>query len=511
MVNRKRHHKKKMFSSIVVLLFLACLTVLEWPSSSLSASAESSVFDTPGSTPGETGSSAHDIPIGERLPWWTVLPFAGILLSIALFPLIAPHLWHHHYPKVSLFWATIFAVPFLLSHGMVAMEKIVHIFVIDYIPFIVLLWALFTIAGGIHIRGTRPGTPMVNAVILLIGTGLASLIGTTGASMLLIRPLLRFNSRRRYRAHTIVFYIFLVSNIGGTLTPLGDPPLFLGFLHGVPFTWTFRLMPHLVFATVVLLAIYILLDLYYYRLESTQAKADSPQEKVPLGIDGAHNFLYLLGVVAAVLFSGLFQRTIGDFAVFPEVRVSTANMVEILLLIILGIRSLRTTATEHRERNEYSTAPIKEVAYLFAGIFMTIIPAIAILQAGEKGAFSFLIKAVDRPADYFWATGLLSGFLDNAPTYLTFFNTALGKFYAGIPEPDAVRILTTEKVSYLAAISVGAVFMGAISYIGNAPNFMVKSIAEEAGIKMPSFFGFILKYSIPYLIILFIVMTFVFF
>lgn len=444
--------------------------------------------------------------IGEILPLWSVLPFVGILLSIALIPLLAIHFWVRHFPKVSAFWALVFAVPFLFFFREVAFHEIAHIIIIDYIPFILLLWALFTVSGGIYIKGTLKGTPAVNTIILLIGTILASIIGTTGASMLLIRPILRSNGWRVYKVHTIVIFIFLVSNIGGALTPLGDPPLFLGFLHGVPFFWTINLLPKMAFASIILLALYFILDSDYYKKESPTAVPDSEFE--PLKIEGSHNFFFLAGIIGAVLFSGSIK--LGEINIFG-VQQTIENLVKDALLIVMGIASLIFTKQEVRKGNDFSWAPILEVAYLFAGIFITIIPALAILKAGEKGALHWLIKSVDSPAHYFWAVGILSSFLDNAPTYLTFFNSVLGKFYPGMPESQAVALLIVEKIPYLVAISVGAVFMGANTYIGNAPNFMVKSIAEEAGVKMPSFFGYMFKYSIPILLVLFIIMTFVFY
>ncbi len=444
--------------------------------------------------------------LGTSLSLWWVLPFAGILLSIALFPLLAPHFWHHHYPKVSAFWALVMAVPFVFFYKGVAIHDIAHIYIIDYIPFIILLWSLFTIAGGIYVKGTLKGSPMVNTVILVIGTILASWIGTTGASMLLIRPILRSNAWRKHKVHTIVFFIFLVSNIGGSLTPLGDPPLFLGFLHGVPFFWTMHIFPHMVFVSLILLVLYFLLDSYYYKKEDKSLMATG--EKEPLKIEGAHNFLFLGGVIGGVLLSGLVKM--GEVNIFG-IHQAIENLLKDGILILMGLISLKTTKDIIRKENEFSWAPILEVAYLFAGIFMTIIPALAILKAGESGALAILIKSTEKPAHYFWATGALSSFLDNAPTYLTFFNSALGKFYPGMTEAEAVAKLIVEKVDYLAAISAGAVFMGANTYIGNAPNFMVKSIAEESGVKMPSFFGYMFKYSIPILVAVFVIVTLVFF
>jgi len=444
--------------------------------------------------------------LGTILPLWSVLPFAGILLSIALIPLFASHFWEHHFTKVSAFWALVLAVPFLFFFKEIAVYEIAHIFIVDYIPFIILLWALFTVSGGIYVKGSLKGTPAVNAAILLIGTILASIIGTTGASMLMIRPILRSNAWRQYKVHTVVFFIFLVSNIGGSLTPLGDPPLFLGFLHGVPFFWTLKILPEMAFASVILLVLYFILDSYHYKKEDKSVLQSSAFE--PLRIQGAQNFIFLAGIVAAVLFSGMVK--LGEVNIFG-IHQSIENLIKDALLIVMGFLSLIFTRPEVRQGNEFSWAPILEVAYLFAGIFMTIIPALAILKAGENGALAWLIKSINTPAHYFWAAGTLSSFLDNAPTYLTFFNSALGKFYPGIPEAQAVALLIVEKIPYLAAISAGAVFMGANTYIGNAPNFMVKSIAEEAGVKMPSFFGYMFKYSIPILVVLFIIITFIFF
>ncbi len=454
------------------------------------------------SAPASTGS----VDIGSVLPLWSVLPFAGILLSIALMPLLTPHFWHHHFPKVSAFWALVFAVPFLIFYKGTALYNIGHIYIIDYIPFIILLWSLFTISGGIYVQGSLKGTPAVNVALLLIGTLLASVVGTTGASMLLIRPVLRSNSWRKFKVHTIVFFIFLISNIGGALTPLGDPPLFLGFLHGVPFFWTLKILPQMGFAAVILLVLYFMMDTYYYRKEDKSALQDTDAE--PLRIQGAHNFIFLAGVVGGVLFSGLVKLSEVNIL---GIHQSIENLIKDAILIMMGLLSLYFTNREIRKNNGFGWAPILEVAYLFAGIFMTIIPALAILKAGEHGALAFLIKSVDTPAHYFWASGSLSSFLDNAPTYLTFFSSAIGKFYPGMPEADAVARLIVEKIPYLAAISAGSVFMGANTYIGNAPNFMVKSIAEEAGVAMPSFFGYMFKYSIPILVVLFIITTFIFF
>ena len=448
-------------------------------------------------------------PLGAKLPLWSVIPFIGILLSIAIFPLVAPHFWHEHFPKVSAFWALLFAIPFLLVFRGVAIHEILHIYLVDYIPFIILLWSLFTTAGGILVRGALRGTPIFNTLLLIIGTAIASWVGTTGAAMIMIRPVLRANKKRKYKVHTIVFFIFLVANIGGSLTPLGDPPLFLGFLHGVPFFWTFKILPEMLFVAGILLLLYFAMDTYYYRKDlKEQPELANPLPVEPIRILGAYNFIFLAGIVGAVLMSGVWKPGF-ELDVFG-IHMPIQTLLRDIILICMGLLSLAVTPKEIREENEFTWFPIKEVAYLFAGIFMTIIPAIAILRAGEHGAFAPLMRAIEKPWHYFWVTGSLSSFLDNAPTYLTFFNTALGKFYAGMPEKVAVPLLITEKVKYLAAISAGAVFMGANTYIGNAPNFMVRSIAEERGIKMPSFFGYMIKYSIPILIPLFVLVSLIF-
>ena len=457
----------------------------------------------------ETGET-HDM--GSELPLWSVIPFAGILLSIAVFPLVAPHFWHHHFPKISAAWTVIFAVPFLFLYRGQAFHEILHIYLLDYFPFIILLWGLYTIAGGIHIKGTMKGTPIVNVMILFIGTMLASWVGTTGAAMIMIRPILKANQERKHKVHLIIFFIFLVANIGGSLTPLGDPPLFLGFLHGVSFFWTLNLFPNMMFCVAFLLILLYIWDSFLYRQEGI--KPDIVTEKEPIKIEGALNFLFLLGVVAGVLFSGMVH--LGELTVLG-VHVPLQNWARDFWIILMGILSLRLTAKATRQANEFSWFPIKEVAFLFAGIFMTIIPALAILKAGDKGALAMLIKAVVTPNDFFWVTGALSSFLDNAPTYLTFFNTALGKL--GLSEEIirtgfAAGTIEAQYPSFIAllkGISIGAVFMGANTYIGNAPNFMVKSIAEESGINMPSFFGYMIKYSIPILIPLFFLQSLIFF
>ncbi len=464
--------------------------------------------------PGVVQASAPDgVVLGHILPIWSVLPFIGILLSIALFPLAAPHFWHYHFGKVTAFWALAFALPFLWFHGATARHEILTIILIDYIPFIILLWGLFTISGGIVIKGSLKGTPLVNTVLLLIGTFLASWVGTMGASMVMIRPVLRANHCRVRKVHVICFFIFLVSNIGGALTPLGDPPLFLGFLHNVPFFWvTKSILPHILVASAIVLLIFYGLDTYFYHREESLHTL-TEDEKVPLHIEGLYNLLLLAGVVGIILVSGYWHP--GELNVFGA-SVAYQNLLRDLVTLILGLTSIKTTAKTLREENDFSWRPIIEVAKLFAGIFIAIIPALAIIKAGSTGALAGLVNSVQSPASFFWVSGLLSSLLDNAPTYLTFFNMALGK--VGLTEDQIPAALASgavtgshEFISYLQAISVGAVFMGANSYIGNAPNFMVKSIAEEAGVNMPSFFGYMFQYSIPILIPVFIIITFIFF
>jgi Na+/H+ antiporter NhaD/arsenite permease-like protein len=445
--------------------------------------------------------------MGVSLPLYSILPFAGMLLSIALFPLLAPKLWHHHFGKVSAFWTVVLVVPLVVGYQGAAVYEILHIVLADYVPFIILLGSLYTVSGGILLKGTLRGTPALNTGILTIGTLLASWMGTTGAAMLLIRPLLRANAHRKNRTFMVVFFIFLVANVGGSLTPLGDPPLFLGFLRGVPFFWTFNLLPHMLVTAGILLGLYFLLDRYYYRREGITAAPDDGT-KEPIRIEGSYNFIFLAGIVGAVLMSGMAKW--GDISILGIHR-GVQDVVRDGFLVLMAVLSLAVTPRPLREANAFTWFPIQEVAILFVGIFLTMIPCLKILQAGAQGELAFLIAAVREPLHYFWVTGLLSAFLDNAPTYLTFLSTAMGGFYPGVAESEAVMLLIEEKPLYLLAISAGAVFFGALTYIGNAPNFMVRSIAEEAGTPMPTFFGYLFKYSLPVLGAVFVVISIVFF
>jgi Na+/H+ antiporter NhaD/arsenite permease-like protein len=448
------------------------------------------------------------LDLGALLPGWSALPFAGMLLSIALFPLVAPTFWHHHFPKVSAAWSAVVVIPFVIAYGHAAGHELLHVALVDYVPFIILLGALFTVSGGIFVRGALAGSPPVNGAIMLIGTLCASWIGTTGAAMLFVRPLLRANRARHRRAHTLVFFIFLVANIGGALTPLGDPPLFLGFLHGVPFFWTLTVWKEMCFVAVSVLAVYLVVDFWQWRREPPEVRERQPGAGRGLTIEGSHNLLFFGGILAAVIGSGLWQ---GSEIEILGVHQQVQNLARDAVLLAMLAGSWFTTPRAIRAENEFSWAPIREVAILFAGIFATIIPVLLMLRAGEHGAMAFVIRAVREPAHFFWASGTLSSFLDNAPTYLTFLSSALGRLYPGVPEREAIGRLIAEHPAFLQAIATGAVFMGANTYIGNAPNFMVKSIAEEAGVPMPSFFGYIFRYSLPVLIPVFVLTTWLFF
>ena len=449
--------------------------------------------------------SAASIDGSALGPWWGV-PFAGILLSIALLPLLAPTVWHHHYGKISAAWALAFLVPFAALYGPgLAASNFVHALLAEYVPFIILLTALFTVSGGIYIRGNLRGSPGLNTAILGIGAVLASFMGTTGASMLLIRPLIRANDNRKHVAHVVIFFIFIVSNAGGALTPLGDPPLFLGFLKGVDFFWTIKaLLPETLFLVGSLLALFYALDSWLYRRREEVLPQDPTPVTRSIGFDGAFNFLLLGGIVSLVLMSGLWKPGVA-FDVWGT-EVGLPGLLRDVGLVAITLIRLRLTPTQVHADNQFSWAPMQEVAKLFAGIFLTIIPVIAMLKAGTNGPFGAVVSAVTQPDGspdvlmYFWITGLLSSFLDNAPTYLVFFNTAGG-------DP---QVLMTTLAPTLAAISAGAVFMGANSYIGNAPNLMVKAIAEDRGVKMPSFFGYML-WSGAILIPLFVIMGLIWF
>lgn len=440
--------------------------------------------------------------MGDILPLWSVIPFAGLLLSIALLPMFAEHFWHKNKNQllVALGWASpvfaflVFAAVTDWQHlGHDAQHGLIHA-VEEYISFIALLGSLYIISGGILLRGDLEGKPIVNTAFLAIGAVMSNVIGTTGASMLLIRPMLRTNDERKHTWHIPLFFIFLVSNIGGALTPIGDPPLFLGYLRGVPFFWTFtHLWSIWLVVVIVLLVMFFALDTYTYGKEDLKSKASDQAQIEPLALEGNLNFLLLAGVIASVLLLSP-DPAVVDF------RHYYAR--ELAMVALTGI-SLFATSKSIRERNNFSYEPILEVAALFVGIFVAMVPATAILQANGDAL------GITEPWQYFWATGTLSAFLDNAPTYVTFAAMACGT------DPHCVTAenlepLTHSSVEVLMAISLGSVFLGAGSYIGNGPNFMVRAIAEQSGYKMPSFFGYC-AYAAAFLVPVFIVMTLIVF
>jgi Na+/H+ antiporter NhaD/arsenite permease-like protein len=462
---------------------------------------------------------------GASLPLAWGIPMAGILLTIAILPLVGKRLWEKWYGQIGIAWALAFVLPSGFINGWGAtLGAVLHTVVLDYLPFVIMIGALFVISGGIVISGPFTGTPKSNTALLLAGTAFASVIGTTGASMLFIRPILRANQHRKHRVHTMVFFIFLVSNVGGSLTPLGDPPLFLGFLRGVPFFWTTtHLLGPTAFLGTMLLAVHFVIDTVCARREGAKP-APTPRES-PVQVEGAFNLVLLLAVAGAVLASGAFadqppfRRPDGSELALGlgPVHLPVLGLLRDVALVGLAAISLLRTPKPIRERNEFLWDPLEEVAVLFLGIFVTMVPVIAMLKAGSAGVFGPLLERVRDPADYFWITGSLSAFLDNAPSYLVFFETAhatpmaefAGRGAWGSVDPvDPVLVDMPSIV--LRGISAGAVFMGAMTYIGNGPNFMVRTIAEKAGIPMPSFFGYLFKWSIPVLVPLFIAFSLIF-
>jgi len=417
----------------------------------------------------------------HSMPYWTVLPFAGILLSIAVIPLLNARWWEHNFGRVSFFWMGVALLVMFLAapaeSGFVRTfgGEIFHTCE-EYVSFIILLGSLFVITGGIVIRGSLSGRPATNVVIMAIGALLASFMGTTGAAMLLIRPLIKSIRWREHNRHIIIFFIFLVCNIGGSLTPIGDPPLFIGFLRGVPFLWTFALTPIWLLTTAMVLGIFWLIDRHLMKRE---AAPPQDMEKKRITIAGAVNFWLIGGVLLSVLLSGLLD--LGEIPLGLG-HVAVQNVARDLVMVALAVASLKLTPRPLRQENNFNWAPIREVALLFCGIFATMIPALMLLH--RRGAE----LGVDTAPEFFWITGALSSVLDNTPTYMTFLETA--KAVLGMTV--AQMLADPRGVAFLKAISVGAVFMGANTYIGNGPNFMVKAIAEQENIKMPSFFGYTL-------------------
>lgn len=423
---------------------------------------------------------------GASLSLLWVVPFVGLLLTIALGPLLFPKLWHHHYGKFAFFWAALTLLPLAIAKGPgSALEAWLHAMLLEYLSFIVMLFALYTVAGGILISGNLRGTPLLNTGILAFGAGLASFVGTTGASMILIRPIIRANDQRRFNVHIVIFFILLVSNIGGSLTPLGDPPLFLGFLRGVDFFWTTtNLLTETVLVGGALLVIFFVLDSWLFRREEALPPLPDKTPERGVKLFGTVNLLLLGLIVAAILGAASWKP--GITVKFPGGELELQNILRDVVLVAIALVSLAITPKPVRAGNDFNWEPILEVAKLFASIFTCMIPVLAILSAGKAGALGPLVALVTG-ADgspnniaYFWLTGILSAFLDNAPTYLVFFQLA-----GGDPATLMGPLART-----LEAISIAAVFMGALTYIGNAPNLMVSVIARDMGIKMPSFFGY---------------------
>ncbi len=445
------------------------------------------------------------------VPLWLCIPFAGLLLCVAVMPLVRAEWWEKNQPPVVLLWIILMVIPFAMVYGgSKTLETVLECVIGDYLTFIVLLFGLFCVAGNITIEGDFAGSPRVNVCLLAIGTLLASCVGTTGASMLMVRPVIKMNSWRKRKGHIMIFFIFLVSNMGGCLTPIGDPPLLMGFMRGVPFFWSLHLFPILIFNMIILLFVFYRLDMKAYKTDIGQGrKPDISNTGRLFKIDGLHNIIFLVMIVAAVILSGVlpglsaFQDAAGNVLgihIFGEVTLTYPALIECVIILLAAFLSFKTTNKEIRVRNHFTWGAIQEVAVLFIGIFITMQPALMLLKSVGPNL------GLTEPFQLFWATGALSSFLDNTPTYLVFLTTAgtLG-FAQGV-----VTSLGTIPVKLLTAISCGAVFMGANTYIGNAPNFMVKSLSDENGINMPSFFGYI-GWSIRYLIPVFIIDMLVFF
>jgi Na+/H+ antiporter NhaD/arsenite permease-like protein len=454
-----------------------------------------------GGTIPANAATLNEIP----LSWPWAVPFVGLLMSIALGPVMAPRFWHAHYGKVAFMWSALAIAPLAALHGAAtALAALANAVLGEYSSFIILLTALYVVAGGILVTGRLRGTPLVNTTILALGTGLASIVGTTGAAMILIRPLLRANSARLHNVHVVVFFIFLAANIGGGLSPLGDPPLFVGFLHGVDFFWpaAYLWRPTALTAALVL-GIFVAVDVWYHRQDRRVAVVGEKPPSDPIRIRGLVNLTLIALVIGASVLSALWKPGV-SFNVYGT-ELELQDIVRDVALAAITVASLVLTPDEHRERNGFTWEPIVEVAKLFAGIFVCVVPVMAMLEEGHAGPFSGVLALMTdaagnpRNAVYFWLTGILSAFLDNAPTYLVFFGLAGG---------NAERLMG-ELAPTLAAISMGAVYMGALTYVGNAPNFMVYAIATERGVKMPSFLRY-MAWSGAVLLPVFAIVTYVF-
>ncbi len=431
----------------------------------------------------------------HQIELWALIPFALMLLSIAVLPLLAEHWWENNTHK--LYISLLLALPagiYLVANGMG--HNLEHQILYDYVPFIVLLGALFVVTGGIHICGDIQARPLNNTLIMAVGFLLASFIGTTGAAMLTIRLLMEVNQQRKHKVHTILFFIALVANCGGVLTPLGDPPLFLLYLRGADFGWFMHLAPEWLFVGVILLTLYLFIDRFvYYRKEEMVDIASDVHYKTPIRITGLINIIYLLGIILSVSFlNPSYIPEMGDHHSPIYVR-----FLREIALIVLGLLSWLTTKKSIRQDNKYSWEPIIEVAYLFIGIFVTMTPALIYLNthAAELG--------IDKPWQFFYASGILSAFLDNSPTAVAFHTVA-----QGLPVADGAVLEAGIDAMLLRAIALGSVFFGAMTYIGNGPNFMIKAIAEQSGITMPSFFGYMIKFSLVILLPIYIITQLIF-
>jgi len=434
------------------------------------------------------------------MPIWSSIPFVVMLLAIAIGPLVAEKWWEHNKNKllVSLFLGIPVAI-YMLVNGF--SENLVDTITADYVPFMILLGSLFIITGGIHISGDIKAKPLNNTLFLAIGYLLASIMGTTGAAMLLIRPVIATNSERRYTTHTILFFIAIIANCGGLLTPLGDPPLFMLYLRGAEFSWFLNLFPEWIFTGSLLLLIYYFVDRYYYKKEDWVDLAEDSINVKPIRITGNINFLFLVGVVIAVAFINK-----GNIPQMGEEHASIfLKYLREIVLLILAAMSIYYTKSDVRKSNNFEWAPIAEVAYLFLGIFVTMAPALIWLA---KNAASFGLK---EPWQFLYASGSLSSFLDNTPTAVAFYDLAKGLVSSGLPASlSGLNMIAGVPEILLKAISVGAVFFGSMTYIGNGPNFMVKSIAEQSGIKMPSFFAYMFKFSLVVLLPIYILVQLIF-
>ena len=462
-------------------------------------------------TPALAADAAAAAEAAVSIPLWMCLPFAALLLCIAIFPIAAPLWWEKHQHWVVLALSAAFLIAYgMLCGGEAAAETALECMVNDYLTFIVLLFGLFCVAGNITLVGDLAGSPRVNVALLLLGTFLSSLIGTTGASMLMVRPMIKMNAWRKRKRHIMVFFIFLISNIGGCLTPIGDPPLLMGFSRGIPFFWSLKLLPVMLFNAAILLTVFYFVDMNAYRKDiATGRKPDISKPGTDVHIDGLHNVIFLVAIVAAVILSGTlptlsaFQNEAGQvlgIPIFGEVTLTWPSIIEMAIILLSALLSFKTTPVSVRKENHFTWGAIKEVAVLFVGIFITMQPALMILK--EYGPS----LGLDSPFQMFWITGALSSFLDNTPTYLVFLTTACSLGF----ESGLVTTLGTIPETMLMAISCGAVFMGANSYIGNAPNFMVKAISDENGVRMPSFFGYLL-WSLGFLGPVFLLDSLIFF